>query len=117
MTQDCYINNTVSPAFSNGVLSWCEGDVFAFYIRARLSSAGAPIDDLTGYTAEVRFSHPAGGVVHTFACDLSDGRARLDFTSAVTAKFCPGRYVYDVTVIGTDGARSTVASDCPAVVR
>ncbi len=117
MTQDCFINNTVSPEFSNGVLSWCEGDVFSFYIRPHLSSAGMPVDDLTGYSAEVKFSYPAGGVVHTFTCDLSDGRAKLDFTSAVTSKFVPGRYVYDVTVIGTDGARSTVASDAPALVR
>ena len=117
MTQDCYINNTVSPAFENGVLSWCEGDVFSFFIRPRLSSAGMPIEDLTGYTADITFRYPAGGIVHTFTCDLSEGRAKLDFTSSVTSKFYPGRYVYDVAVIGTDGARSTVANDCPAVVR
>ena len=117
MTRDCFINGTVSPAFEKGVLSWCEGDVFSFYIRPRLSSAGMPIEDLTGYSAAISFRFPAGGVVHTFECDLSEGVAKLDFTSSVTSKFYPGRYEYDVAVIGTDGARSTVASGCPAIVR
>ncbi len=117
MTRDCFIDSTVSPSFENGVLSWCEGDVFTFCIRVNLSSAGMPVDDLTGYTAQITFRYPSGGVVHTFECDLTDGRARLDFTSSVTSKFYPGRYVYDVAVIGTDGARSTVANDSPAVVR
>lgn len=117
MTQDYFIKNTVSPSFSGGVLSWCEGDVFSFYIRPKLYSAGMPIEDLTGYTAVVTFSGASGGVVHVFECDLSSGRATLEFTSAVTSKFYRGRYVYDVAVIGTDGARSTVACDAPAVVR
>jgi len=107
-----------SPAIKDGILTWCEGDVFDFTISLKLYSLGELLDDLDDYTFEASFYDAGGGQVHKFteesegSCDFT-----LSFTPAVSAKFHRGKYRYDVAVTTPDGKKTTVANDVPAAVR
>lgn len=108
------LKNTVSPALTDGVLSWCEGDAFRIRLKIKLMSQGSEVD-LDGYSAEVKFSGADGGDVHKFECEVENGAVTLDFTDAVSSEFLPGRYVFSV-VVKKDGERSTVVRSSPAIV-
>ena len=111
------IKSVRSPAFRDGVLSWCEGDKFSFKIRMRLSSLGEEIADLTGSVLSARFFDKSGKPVKTFT---QSGDATCIFTLAfnteTTAIFPRGRYTFDI-VIENSAGKCTVANDVPALVK
>ena len=106
-----------SPAIKDGVVSWCEGDVFDLKFKITLMSLGEAVDDLTGYTLGAVFSDATGRAVHTFT-ESGDATSTmtLSFTSAVSGAFKKGRYKFDVCITTPDGKRSTIANDVPVIV-
>ena len=106
-----------SPAIKNGVVSWCEGDVFDFTLKISLAALGENVNDLTGYTLAACFSDRTGRIVHTFTqSGDATSKMTLSFTSAVSGAFPKGRYNFDVCITTPDGKRATIANDVPVIV-
>ncbi|MBR6918629.1 MAG: hypothetical protein IKN38_10635 [Clostridia bacterium] len=107
-----------SPALEHGVLTWCEGDVFNFFIKIKLSSLGEAIEDLTGYFAEAAFFDTGRKCVHTFSEELgNDCVFTLEFDAGATSDFPRGRYSFDIYLTTPDSKRITLANDVAAIVR
>ena len=113
-----YIQSIRSPAVKDGLLSWCEGDVFDFYLKLTLRSLGSEIADHTGYSYEAVFFDKSGKEVAVFTQDGDASKTfTLAFDAGTTAHFPAGKYHYDVYVICPGGGRVTVANDQPAIVK
>ena len=106
-----------TPRMEGGRLVWCEGDVFTFRIKIRLSSMGEPIPDHTGYTYAAEFFDKSGKEILAITENGDDTTTfAIAFDSETTSLFPRGRYFYDIHVLCPDGSRITCGNDLPALV-